>query len=43
MFNIILLVLIIIDYVLMFNMVGSIIEEINKINKKIKDIEKGER
>ncbi len=43
MFSIILLVLIIIDYVLMFNMVGSIIEEINKINKKIKDIEKGER
>lgn len=43
MFNIILLVLMMIDYVLMFNMVGSIIEEINKINKKIKDIEKGER
>lgn len=42
MFNIILLFLIIIDF-LMFIMFGSITEEINKINNKIKDVEKGER
>mgnify|MGYP004630870443 CR=1 FL=1 len=42
MFNIILFFLIIIDF-LVFIIFGSITEEINKINKKIKDIEKGER